>query len=57
MSVSGVQESDSGIHSYTEKIFRFFPIIGLLQGTENSSLCYTVGFCCLSVLYAVVCIC
>ena len=30
---------------------------GLSQDIECSSLCYTVGPCCLSVLYIVVCIC
>ena len=29
----------------------------LLQDIENSSLSYTVGPCCLSILYTVVCIC
>ena len=29
----------------------------LLQDTEYSSLCYTVGPCCLCILYIVVCIC
>ena len=55
--VSGVQQSDSVIHTY---IYILFPILfhyGLLQDIEYSSLCYTVGPCCLSVLYTVVCIC
>ena len=30
---------------------------GLLQYTEYSSLCSTVGPCCLSILYIIVCIC
>ena len=30
---------------------------GLLQDIKYSSLCYTVGPCCLSILYIVVCIC
>ena len=31
----------------------------LLQNNEyiNSSLCYTVGLCCLPILYVVVCVC
>lgn len=29
----------------------------LLQDIEYSSLCYTVGPCCVSILYMVVCIC
>ena len=30
---------------------RFFSLIGLSQDIEYSSLCYTVGLCCLSILY------
>ena len=41
MLVSGVQECDSGIHPYTEKNFRLFSIIGLLQDAENSSVLYS----------------
>ena len=37
--------------------FVFLSHYGLLQDTEYSPLCYTVGPCCLSVLYIVVCIC
>ena len=37
--------------------FRFFSINRLLQDIEYSSLFYTVGSCCLSVLDVVVCIC
>ena len=54
MLVSGMQQNDSDIYIF------FFHILfhyGLLQAIEYSSLCYTVGPCCLSVLYIVVCIC
>ena len=39
--------------------FRFFSIIGyrLLQYSEYSSLCYTVGPYLLSILYIIVCTC
>ena len=55
MLVSAVQQSDLVIHVYV-----LFPILfhfRLLQDIEYSSLCYTVGPCCLSVLYIVVGIC
>ena len=48
--VSGIQHSEY-IHLL---IFQIpFPYI-LLQNIEYSSLCYTVGPCCLSILYKVV---
>ena len=50
--VSSVQQSDSVIHTCTY-LFHY----GLLQDIEYSSLCYTVGPCCFSTLYIVVCIC
>ena len=37
--------------------FRFFFHYRLLQGIECSFLCYTIGSCCLFILYIVVCIC
>ena len=37
--------------------FILFSIHGLSQDIEYSSLCYTVGPCCLSILYIPVCIC
>ena len=52
MLVSGIQQSDSVIHTY---ISIFFPY-RLLQNIEYSSLCYKVGPCGLSILYIVVCI-
>ena len=53
--ISAVQESDSVIHIHT-----FFVILfhyHLSQDTEYNSPCYTVGPCCLSILYLIVCIC
>ena len=49
--VSGVQQSDS-------VIFLFQPLFHdrFLQDIESSSLCYTIGPGCLSILYLVVCI-
>ena len=38
-------------------MFIFFPIVGLVQDTEYSSLCYTVGAYCLPILYIMECIC
>ena len=35
--------------------FSYSFLYGLLQVIECSSLCYTVGLCCLSILYIVVC--
>ena len=50
--ISAVQKSDSVIHAYT--LFIFFFHYGLSQDIEYSSLCYTVGPCCLSILYIIV---
>ena len=47
MLVSGVQQNDSDILFHC----------GLSQDIEYSSLCYTIGPCCLSILHIVVCIC
>ena len=43
--------------SYTYILFQIFFHYRLLQDIKYSSLCYTVGPCCLSVLYIIVCIC
>ena len=43
------------IHIYI--LFQILFHYRLLQNTEYSSLCYTVGPCCLPILYIVVCIC
>ena len=53
--VSGVQQSDSLIH-LSILFQKFFPF-GLLQNIEQSSLCYIVGPCWLSVLNIAVCTC
>ena len=61
--VSGVQQSNSILHTYVcvcMHIYILFQILfhyRLLQDTEYSSVCYTVGPCCLSILYIVVFIC
>ena len=55
MLISAVQKSDLVIHIYTF----FFPILfhcGLFHEIRYSSLCYTVGPCCLSILNVLVCI-
>ena len=53
--ISAVQQSDSVIYIYIYIYILFH--CGLLQDIEYSSLCYTVGPCCLSALYIIVCIC
>ena len=50
---SDVLQSDSDTLTLPQIIFYY----KLLQGIKYSYLCYTVGPCCLSVLYIVVCIC
>ena len=55
--VSGVQQSDSVIHIHVSILFQVLFPFRLLQNTEQSSLCYTVGPCCLSILNIAVCIC
>ena len=42
---------------YTYIPFQFLFYYRLLQDIEYSSLCYTVGSCCLPSLYIIVCIC
>ena len=56
MLVSSVQQNDSVIYMYTF-LFNILFHYALLQDIENSSLCYTVGLCCSSSLYIVVCVC
>ena len=58
---SAVQQSDSVIYIY---IYIYIYILlsvlfhyTLSQDIEYSSLCYTVGPCCLSNLYILICIC
>ena len=55
MLVSGVQQSDSVIHTYI--LFQILFPYRLLWVIEYSSLCYVVGPCWLSILYVVMCIC
>ena len=48
------------IYIYTCVLYICFHILlhyGLLQNIEYSALCYTVGVCCLFVIYITVCIC
>ena len=52
--VSGVQKNDSVIHIYLSPILFCYGC--LLQSIEYSSLWYTLGPCCLSILCIVVCI-
>ena len=50
MLVSGVQQSDSIIHIQVSILFQILFPFWLLQNIEQSSLCYTVGPCWLSIL-------
>ena len=52
---SAVQQSDSGIRIYI--LFSILFHYGLSLDIEYSSLGYTVGSGCLSILYLLVCIC
>ena len=56
LSVSGVQESVSVIHIHVSILFQILFPFRLLQNIEQSSPCYTVGSCCLSILDVIVCI-
>ena len=49
--VSGVQQSDSVIHIHVSILFQILLPIRLLQNIEQSSLCYAVGPCWLSILF------
>ena len=55
--VSGVQQSDSVIHIHVSFLFQVLFPFRLLQNIEQSSLCYTVGPCWLSILNIAVCTC
>ena len=55
--IFALHKSDSIIHVYIHIIFHIIFHSGLSQDTEYSSLCYTVGPCCLSIIYIIVCIC
>ena len=50
MLVSGVQRRDSVIHIHVPILFKILFPFSLLQNTEQSSLCYMVGSCWLSIL-------
>ena len=50
MLVSGVQRRDSVIHIHVCILFKILFLFSLLQNTEQSSLCYMVGSCWLSIL-------
>ena len=58
MLVSGAQQSDSVTYICVCVCILFHILFHyrFLKGIEYSSLCYTVGPCCLSVLYTVICI-
>ena len=51
--VSGIQQCDSVIHMCTCIFFSYSFPLWLLQDTEYSSLCYTVGPYCLSILFII----
>ena len=53
MLVSGVQQNDSVIH--ISILFQISFPFRLLQSTERSSLCYTVGLCWLSLSNIAMC--
>ena len=55
--VSGVPQSDSVLHIHVSILFQILFPIRLLQSIEQSSLCYIVGPCWLSILNIVVCVC
>ena len=57
MLVSGVQQNDSVIHIHVSILFQILFPFGLLHNFEQSSLCYTVGPCWLSILNTAVCTC
>ena len=53
--VSGVQQSDSVIHIHVSILFQILFPFRLSDNIEQSSLCYTVGPCWLSILNIAVC--
>ena len=55
--VSGVQQIDSVIHIHVSILLQILFHHRLLQDIEYSPLYYTVGPCCFSILYIVMCIC
>ena len=57
MLITTVQQSDLVILIYMYILFHILFHYGLSQDTKYSSLCYTAGRCCLSILYTTPCIC
>ena len=55
--VSGVQQSDSVIHIRISILLKILFPFKLLYNIEQTSLCYTVGPCWLSILNIAVCTC
>ena len=55
--VSGVQQSDSVIHIHISILLQVLFPFRLLLNIEQSSLCYAVSPCWLSILSIVVCLC
>ena len=55
--VSGVQQSDSVVHIHVSIFFQILFPFTLLQNIEQSSLCYTVGPCWLSIVNITLCTC
>ena len=53
----GLATEQQQLYTHTYIIFHIIFPYGLSQGTEYSSLCYTVGLCCLSILCVIVWIC
>ena len=47
--VSGVQQTDSVIHIHVSILFQIIFLFRLLQNIEQSSLCYAIGPCWLSI--------
>ena len=48
-----IKQFNTHIHVYIHTLFHY----GLLKDIEYSSLCYTTGLYCLSILYVIICIC
>ena len=53
--ISAVQQRIQ-LHTYIHSLLYSFPLC-FVPGIECSCQCYTVGPCCLSILYATVCVC
>ena len=49
--VSGIQQNDSVIHIHVSILFQILFPFRLLRNIEQSSLCYTVSPCWLSILF------